>query len=153
MWLLSSLFRAFVVVALAERLSLGPGLAAAEVHAHTLASDGMVSPEDLVAAAAESGISVLCITDHDTMASASRAREAGLALGVDVVAGQEVTTALPSGTHIVALFLERPVRMGRSMEDAVDAIHGQGCLGGRAHPVMPASLPSRRQTQRRPVSP
>src|SRR5258708_20291077 len=114
MWLLSSLFRAFVVVALAERLTLGPGLAAAEVHAHTLASDGMVSPEDLVAAAAAAGISVLCVTDHDTMAASERAREAGLAGGVDVVRGQEVTTAMPSGLHVVGLFLGHPFRLAIS---------------------------------------
>ena len=129
------------------RLSLGAGLGAAEVHAHTLASDGMVSPEALVEAAAAIGISVLCITDHDTMNSVARAREHGAALGVDVVAGQEVTTALPSGTHIVGLFLEHPVRMGMSMEDTVDAIHDQGGLAVLAHPFMPtyfASISERR---------
>ncbi|HEV7678443.1 MAG TPA: PHP domain-containing protein [Candidatus Dormibacteraeota bacterium] len=131
----------------AGRLVLGPGLGAAEVHAHTLASDGMVSPEDLVAAAADAGISVLCVTDHDTMASGARAREAGLAVGVDVVFGQEVTTAMPSGTHVVGLFLERPVRMGMSMEDTVDAIHDQRGLAVLAHPFMPtyfASISERR---------
>lgn len=130
-----------------SRITLGPGLGAAEVHAHTLASDGMVSPEDLVAAAAAAGISVLCITDHDTMGSAARAREAGSAAGVEVVAGQEVTTALPSGTHIVGLFLSQPVRMGMSMEDTVDAIHDQGGLAVLAHPFMPtyfASISERR---------
>jgi hypothetical protein len=132
---------------LPERLVLGEGLSAAEVHAHTLASDGMVSPEELVAAAAAAGISVLCITDHDTIASTARAVEAGLAVGVEVVSGQEVTTALPSGTHIVGLFLSRPVRMGMSMEDTVDAIHDQGGLAVLAHPFMPtyfASIGERR---------
>jgi len=131
----------------AARLALGPELSAAEVHAHTLASDGMVSPEELVRAAADAGISVLCITDHDTMASTARAREAGLAAGVEVVAGQEVTTALPSGTHVVGLFLEHPVRMGMTMEDTVDAIHDQGGLAVLAHPFMPtyfASISERR---------
>jgi predicted metal-dependent phosphoesterase TrpH len=129
------------------RIAVGPGLGAAEVHAHTLASDGMVSPEELVRAASSAGISVLCITDHDTMGATDRAVEAGLALGVDVVRGEEVTTAMPSGTHIVALFLERPVRMGMSMEDTVDAIHDQGGLAVLAHPFMPtffASVSERR---------
>ncbi len=131
----------------ATRLSLGPGLSAAEVHAHTLASDGMVSPEELVRAAAAAGISVLCITDHDTVNSCARAAEAGAALGVEVVAGEEVTTALPSGTHVVGLFLSRPVRMGMSLEDTVDAIHDQGGLAVLAHPFMPtyfASVSERR---------
>jgi len=130
-----------------SRIVLGAGLAAAEVHAHTLASDGMVSPEDLVAAASAAGISVLCITDHDTMAAVDRARAAGAQVGVEVVAGEEVTTAMPSGTHIVGLFLTRPVRMGMSMEDSVDAIHDQGGLAVLAHPFMPtyfASIGERR---------
>lgn len=131
----------------AQHLALGEGLSAAEVHAHTLASDGMVSPEDLVAAAADAGISVLCITDHDTLGSCSRAVEAGQARGVEVVVGEEVTTALPSGTHVVGLFLTQPVRMGMSMEDTVDAIHDQGGLAVLAHPFMPtffASVSERR---------
>jgi predicted metal-dependent phosphoesterase TrpH len=131
----------------AARLALGDGLGAAEVHAHTLASDGMVSPEELVHAAAAAGISVLCITDHDTMNAVERAAEAGAECGVEVVRGEEVTTALPSGTHIVALFLSRPVRMGMSMEDTVDAIHDQGGLAILAHPFMPtffASISERR---------
>jgi predicted metal-dependent phosphoesterase TrpH len=119
------------------QLALGPGLAAAEVHAHTLASDGMVSAEDLVRAAAAAGVAVLCITDHDTLGATEQAVELGASLGVEVVRGEEVTTAMPSGTHIVGLFLERPVRMGMSMEDTVDAIHDQGGLAILAHPFMP----------------
>ncbi len=126
----------------APRLRLAAGLGAAEVHAHTLASDGVVSPEDLVAAAAAIGLSVLAVTDHDTTASCRRAVEAGAALGVDVIGGEEVTTALPASVHIVALFLERPIRMGMSIEDTVDAIHDQGGLAVLAHPFMPTYFAS-----------
>jgi PHP domain len=126
----------------AARLRLGPGLAAAEVHAHTTASDGMVEPEELVAAAAAVGIAVLCVTDHDTMAAAERAADAGAAHGVEVVRGEEVTTALPAGVHVVGLFLQRPVRMGMSIEDTVDAIHDQGGLAVLAHPFMPTYFAS-----------
>jgi PHP domain len=123
------------------------GLGAAEVHAHTLASDGMVSPEDLVAAARDAGLLVLCVTDHDTMASVDRAVAAGAAAGVEVVAGEEVTTSLPGGVHVIGLFLERPVRMGMSIEATVDAIHDQGGLAVLPHPFMPtffASIGARR---------
>jgi hypothetical protein len=117
-------------------------MGAAETHAHTLASDGMVTPEALVAAAAAVGISVLAVTDHDTTGSCERAVEAGAALGVDVVRGEEVTTALPLGIHVVGLFLERQVRMGMSLEDTVDAIHDQGGLAILAHPFMPTYFAS-----------
>ena len=120
-----------------DRLRLHDGVGAAETHAHTLASDGMVTPEELVAAAAAVGITVLAVTDHDTTGSCERAAEAGAELGVDVVRGEEVTTALPAGIHVVGLFLERQVRMGLSLEDTVDAIHDQGGLAILAHPFMP----------------
>ncbi|HEY6379411.1 MAG TPA: PHP domain-containing protein [Candidatus Dormibacteraeota bacterium] len=129
------------------RLTLPAGLAAAETHSHTLASDGMATPEALVAAAAAVGLAVLAITDHDTCAGVEPAREAGQRLGVDVVRGQEITTALPQGIHVVGLFLERPVRMGLSVEDAVAAIHEQGGLAVLPHPFMPtyfASISARR---------
>ena len=120
-----------------RRLRLPDGMGAAETHAHTLASDGMVTPEELVAAAARVGITVLAVTDHDTTGSCERAADAGAELGVDVVRGEEVTTALPAGIHVVGLFLERQVRMGMSIEDTVDAIHDQGGLAILAHPFMP----------------
>jgi hypothetical protein len=130
-----------------SRVRLAAGLSAAEVHAHTTASDGMVTAEELVAAAAAAGVAVLCVTDHDTMASTARAAEAGAELGVEVVPGEEVTTAAPASVHVVGLFLERPVRMGMSVEDTVDAIHDQGGLAILPHPFMPtyfASITARR---------
>ena len=125
-----------------DRLRIPDGMGAAETHAHTLASDGMVTPEELVAAAAAVGITVLAVTDHDTTGSCERAAEAGAELGVDVVRGEEVTTALPAAIHIVGLFLERQVRMGMSLEDTVDAIHDQGGLAILAHPFMPTYFAS-----------
>ncbi len=113
------------------------GLGIAEVHAHTLASDGMVSAVDLVRAAAAIGLNVLCITDHDTISELGSAIETGAALGVDVVRGEEVTAAFPPGIHIVGLFLERQIRMHMSVEDTVDAIHDAGGLAVIAHPFMP----------------
>ncbi|MBV8194521.1 MAG: PHP domain-containing protein [Candidatus Dormibacteraeota bacterium] len=129
---------------------LAGGLGAAEVHAHTLASDGMVSAADLVRAAAGIGLHVICITDHDTIADLGEARDAGAAVGVEVVTGEEVTCRFPPGVHIVGLFLERQVRMHMSIEDTVDAIHDQGGLAVVAHPFMPtwfASMTPRRLRQ------
>lgn len=125
-----------------RRIDAGPGFSVAETHAHTLASDGMVSPDELVAAAADAGISVLCLTDHDTTAAVDRAIECGAACGVDVVRGEEVTTAWPAGIHIIGLFLGQPVRMGMSVEDTVDAIHDDGGLVVLPHPFMPTYFAS-----------
>lgn len=113
------------------------GLGLAEVHAHTLASDGMVSASELVRAAAAIGLSVLCITDHDTLSDIGAAAELGASLGVEVVGGEEVTASFPPGIHVVGLFIEHQVRMHMSVEDTVDAIHDAGGLAVIAHPFMP----------------
>jgi PHP domain len=132
------------------RASLDSGLGVAEVHAHTRASDGMVSAAELVRAAAAAGLSVVCITDHDTIPDLGEATDVGAELGVDVVRGEEVTASFPPGIHIVGLFLERQVRMHMSVEDTVDAIHDHGGLAIVAHPFMPtwfASMTPRRARQ------
>ncbi len=129
------------------RVTLPDGLSAAEVHAHTRASDGMVTPVELVRAAAAAGLQVVCVTDHDTIPDLAEAIDAGAELGVEVVRGEEVTCVFPPGTHIVALFIDRPIRMHMSAEDTVDAIHDQGGLAIVAHPFMPtyfASMSQRR---------
>jgi PHP domain len=119
------------------RVRAAEGLGLAEIHAHTLASDGMVSATELVRAAAAIGLDVLCITDHDTISDLAPAIDAGAALGVDVVRGEEVTASFPPGIHILGLFLERQIRMHMSVEDTIDAIHDEGGLAVIAHPFMP----------------
>ncbi|HEY2595315.1 MAG TPA: PHP domain-containing protein [Chloroflexota bacterium] len=126
---------------------LPAGLSAAELHAHTRASDGMVTAVELVRAAAGAGLQVVCVTDHDVIPDLAEATDVGASLGVDVVRGEEVTCVFPPGTHLVGLFLQRQIRMHMSAEDTVDAIHDQGGLAIVAHPFMPtwfASMTRRR---------
>jgi PHP domain len=122
------------------RVATGPGLSAAEIHAHTLASDGMVTSVDVVEGAHRLGLSVVCITDHDTIpGDIEAAIERGLELGVDVVRGQEITTEMRPlhghpGVHILGLFLQRAVRQHMTIGDTVDAIHDEGGLALIPHP-------------------
>jgi hypothetical protein len=97
----------------------------------------MVTAAQLVRAAAAIGLSVISITDHDTLSPLAEAIEVGAALGVDVVQGEEVTCSFPPGIHVVATYIERPIRMHMSIEDTVDAIHDAGGLAVIAHPFMP----------------
>ena len=46
----------------------GAGHATVDLHTHTLRSDGILTPVELVRAAAEAGVTTLAITDHDTLA-------------------------------------------------------------------------------------
>jgi PHP domain len=110
----------------------------ADPHCHTLASDGMVTPGQLVAAAVAADLDLIAVTDHDTMASVKDARDRGEAAGVSVVPGQEITTRWPAQTHILGWFLREPVRGGMSLEDTVAAIHDQGGLAVIPHPFMPS---------------
>jgi hypothetical protein len=112
-------------------------MALADPHCHTTASDGMVSPAELVDAAVKLGLDLIAVTDHDTMASVAEVRARGEAAGLTVVAGQEVTTKWPAQTHMMAWFLEHPVRPGMSLEYTVAAIHEQGGLVIVPHPFMP----------------
>jgi predicted metal-dependent phosphoesterase TrpH len=80
-------------------------MALADPHCHTTASDGMVSPAELVDAAVKLGLELIAVTDHDTMASVAEVRARGEAAGLTVVAGQEVTTKWPAQTHMMAWFL------------------------------------------------
>jgi histidinol phosphatase-like PHP family hydrolase len=109
----------------------------ADPHCHTLASDGMVTPQQLVEAALNARLDLIAVTDHDTMDSVQETQERGTAAGLTVVAGQEITTRWPAQTHILGWFLEKPVKRGMSLDDTVAAIHDQGALAIIPHPFMP----------------
>jgi 3',5'-nucleoside bisphosphate phosphatase len=74
-----------------------------DLHAHTSASDGSDTPRELVAAAAAAGVGILAVTDHDTVAAVTEARAAGKDLGMEVLAGCEVTVAV--GDRVVHVLL------------------------------------------------
>jgi 3',5'-nucleoside bisphosphate phosphatase len=63
-----------------------------DLHAHTTASDGTLSPEQLVVLAAERGIEVLAVTDHDTVDAIVPSLARASTLGVTVVPGVELST-------------------------------------------------------------
>lgn len=58
-----------------------------DLHTHTSASDGQYTPGQLVKLAKERGLSVLAVTDHDTIAGVGEAMETGAALGLRVIRG------------------------------------------------------------------
>jgi hypothetical protein len=117
-------------------------MARADPHCHTTASDGMVTPAELVDAAVKARVDLIAVTDHDTMASVAEVRSRGEAVGLTVVPGQEVTTKWPAQTHMLGWFLERPVKRGMSLEYTVAAIHEQGGLVIIPHPFMPTYFAS-----------
>ena len=75
-----------------------------DLHAHTIHSDGTLTPTALVRLARDVGLSLLAVTDHDTTAGLAEARAEGARVGVEIVAGCEVSTLLPQGNvHVLGL--------------------------------------------------
>jgi predicted metal-dependent phosphoesterase TrpH len=90
-----------------------------DLHAHTLASDGSDRPGELVAAAAAAGVGVLAVTDHDTVGAVAEARAAGRRLGVEVLAGCEVTAEV--GGRVVHVLLYGEGLLEPELAEAVEA--------------------------------
>lgn len=77
-----------------------------DLHAHSTASDGTATPEELVLAAAAAGLTAIALTDHDTVAGVAEARRAGEAHGVGVVQGVELSaTDAEQELHLLGLHL------------------------------------------------
>lgn len=75
-----------------------------DLHSHSLASDGTLSPTELVQRAASAGIDVLALTDHDETGGIPEAQQAAVAAGIELVAGVEVSVTWSQQTvHIVGL--------------------------------------------------
>jgi hypothetical protein len=79
-----------------------------DLHAHTTASDGTLTPTELVRLAKESGLDAIAVTDHDTFQGIPEAMEAGKKYGIEVIPGAELSLESPEGAgwiHVVALWL------------------------------------------------
>jgi hypothetical protein len=71
-----------------------PGI---DLHAHTIYSDGTFTPAEAVALAAERGLSVLSISDHDSTEGVAEAKGAAARAGVEIVPGVELSTVHEGG--------------------------------------------------------
>lgn len=65
-----------------------------DLHLHTTFSDGSLSPEAVVAEAAERDVRLIAITDHDELDGIVPAQVAGRPLGVEVMCGVEINTTV-----------------------------------------------------------
>lgn len=89
-----------------------------DLHSHTDASDGSVSPSALIELAVALRLDALAITDHDTFAGYAVAAPVARASGLDLVCGIELNTRLrppeghPRSMHLLAYFLAAPPTEG-----------------------------------------
>ncbi len=78
-----------------------------DLHTHSLRSDGAYEPAEVVERAAERGVRIQALADHDTLAGAAEAIAAGERLGVRVIPSTELNTESEWGdAHILGYFLD-----------------------------------------------
>jgi len=76
----------------------------ADLHSHSVVSDGTLSPAELAARANAQGVDLWALTDHDETGGLAEARAAAAALGMDFLTGVEVSVSFAGETvHIVGL--------------------------------------------------
>jgi hypothetical protein len=106
---------------------------AAELHAHTRFSDGVLSPFELVLAARRAGVHALAVTEHNTLWPSRLARWFSERIGGPIVlVGEEVTTR---AYHVLALGLREAVAPAANVADVVAEVHRQGGVAIAAHPA------------------
>jgi hypothetical protein len=112
---------------------------AIDLHTHSLRSDGALSPADLVRRAAERGVKIQALSDHDTLAGIAEAAATGRELGVRIIPATELNTESEWGdAHVLGYFvdpadgaLEERLRWlrenrGRRIELMVDKLNALG---------------------------
>lgn len=76
----------------------------ADLHCHSVVSDGTLTPEQLAARAAANGVELWALTDHDEIGGQQRAIEAAKANGLKYLTGTEISVTFGGETvHIVGL--------------------------------------------------
>ena len=83
-------------------------MAKVDLHIHTTASDGKCTPAEIVRKAAELGLEVIAITDHDTVEGIPAALETAINYpALRVIPGVELSTDIPKGEiHILGYFID-----------------------------------------------
>jgi predicted metal-dependent phosphoesterase TrpH len=115
-------------------------LGRADLHIHTLASDGTSGISEILDHVERStDLDVVAITDHERIdaALAARVMARDRGLRAEVIVGEEVSTL---GGHLLGLFIEERVKPLRSMRTTIGEIHEQGGLAIPAHPLVPYPL-------------
>jgi predicted metal-dependent phosphoesterase TrpH len=118
----------------------------ADLHCHSVVSDGTMTPEDVAARAHAAGVAYWALTDHDEVGGQAAARAAAEALGMRYVPGVEISVTWAGQTvHIVGLQIDpfSPIlieglaatrsgraRRARDIGDALGAVGIEGAYEG-----------------------
>jgi len=104
----------------------------ADLHIHSAHSDGLAAiPEIMRHAQDNTDLSVIAITDHNTIEGALLAKSLEDDFDIEVVVGEEVSTR--SG-HVIGLFIDEHIPAGMSVAETIAAIDAQGGVAMIPHP-------------------
>lgn len=101
----------------------------ADLHLHTTASDGRLTPQELVRKAVELKLDVIAITDHDSVEGVPPALEAARSFTqLMVIPGVEINTDVPKGeVHILGYFLDyRNPELNRTLRELRNSRYERG---------------------------
>jgi len=94
-------------------------------------SDSLSDPQDILRKAAEQGLKVISVTDHNTLLGSWEAKKYARKFGITVISGMEIST---SDGEILGYGLKEKIPAMLSAEEAIKAIHKQGAVAVAAHP-------------------
>lgn len=100
-----------------------------DLHTHSTASDGRLSPQELIGLAKQSDVAVLAVTDHDTLEGLSAADAEAARTGVQFIPGVEITAHVDDlEVHILGHFIDpNDTRLAEflaaSRNDRIERIH------------------------------
>jgi len=79
-----------------------------DLHIHSTASDGRLTPSDIVREAVERGLTYIALTDHDSVDGIAPAQAAAQAFPqLKVIPGVEISTDIPQGeVHVLGYFID-----------------------------------------------
>jgi predicted metal-dependent phosphoesterase TrpH len=101
----------------------------ADLHLHTTASDGRLSPQEIVRKASQLGLDVIAITDHDSVEGIPPALEAAKSFPqLLVIPGVEINTDMPQGeVHILGYFIDyHDPQLNHSLEELRNSRYERG---------------------------
>ena len=107
----------------------------ADLHMHSTYSDGIATVEQILHHTQHNtNLSVIALTDHDEIEGSLRARDlwAKGNYRFDYIVGEEISTR---EGHMLALFIEKRIVPGLSIERSIDLVHEQDGLAIVAHPM------------------
>ena len=91
-----------------------------DLHLHTTASDGLLSPREVVLRARAQGVNLMAVTDHDTLHGLEEAALTAREAGISFIPGIEISTQGEEEIHLLGYFVKRG---NPGLDALLDAMH------------------------------